>query len=133
MDLPSNKVTRVSLNDLRRTRLDLMYLDRKEQLDALPSVFDRAKSLQRDKALGQIGIRDIGDLRELDWDRIFQPSREQFANTTPLVIHIGPRSGPSKCGATKGRVVEDPSTVTLLVDRYCVRCWNRWGKERASI
>lgn len=114
--------------------MDAIHADRTEMLGQIDGIYERAKRMQRDKALGQVGIRDIGDTSEVDWARIFQPSRERFENSAPLVIHIAlvvPTREPAFCGTTKGRV-GNPDTVSLLVDRWCSRCWNRWARRKAA-
>lgn len=128
---------RLAEEDRQTLRMTFIHADRREQLGQLDGSMSRAKALQRDKCLGQIGVTAIGD-EQPDWERIFMPTGQRYRDYldkymggTALVIHIGPSSGPSLCGATKGRVVGDPTTVMLLKDRYCSRCWNRWSRERS--
>ena len=112
-------------------RMRAHHADRTEMLMSLDVIFDRAKSLQRDKALGQMGVSTMGDPTVVEWDRVFPAPRATYEWSPVLIVHIGPNSGPARCGVTKGRVA-DPTTVTLLHDRWCVRCWGRWAKEAAA-
>ena len=147
---------KLSDEDKSAVRITMQYRDRQDMVERtlkdpakkrepknenpsmLDLAMDRAKALQRDKALGQIGVQGIGDPVP-DWDRLFPRTREQTEEArtrhiggTALVIHIGPSSGPALCGVTKGRVAADPTTVTLLKDRWCSRCWNRWARQRSA-
>lgn len=131
--------TKLNEHDRQTARVIAIHTDRSEQLSSLGDALTRAKALQRDKALGQLGVRDIGDTKDVDWGSLFPRTREQIESArsrhmegTALVIHIGPTSGPALCGTTKGRVAADPSAVTLLKDRWCSRCWNRWAKTQAK-
>lgn len=103
--------------------------DRREMVGSLDGLMTRAKAAQRDKALGQVGLHGIGEPMP-EWDRVFTPKREQYDKTGALVIHVE-AGGVILCGATKGRA-GDPTTVTLLIDRWCSRCWNRWSKRGAD-
>lgn len=56
----------------------------------------------------------------------------------PLVIHIVPVAnlppnravtGPALCGEMKGRVGH-PDISTLVIDRWCSRCWNAHAKRK---
>jgi len=114
-------------------RIGEAHAFRLRQLESLDDALNRGKQLQRDKALGQVGVRLMGDDSEVDWKTIYSADPKRFEDAVAtFVVHIGPQSGPSLCGATTGRVAADPSTVTLLKDRWCSRCWNRWAKQRAA-
>jgi hypothetical protein len=124
-------------DDRRRIRITALYEDRRSMLGSIDDIVARSRALQRDKCLGQL-VQAIGDPAP-EWDRIFMPEGERYREYfdkymggTALVIHIGPPSGPSLCGTIKGRVADDPSVVTLIKDRWCSRCWNRWAKQRAA-
>ena len=108
--------------------MSLRHADRKEMLGSLDAVIARGKRLQRDKALGQVGVRLLGDSSEVEWEKVFSADPKRYEDAATFVVHVGPQSGPSLCGAITGRVAH-PSTVTLLKDRWCSRCWNRWAKS----
>ena len=119
----------MTVDERQSVRMRALHADRVEALTSFDVIFDRAKALQRDKALGQEGVRTMGDPNAVEWSRVYGAPRATYEGSPVLIVHIGPNSGPAMCGVTKGRVA-DPSAVILLHDRWCSRCWNRWAKER---
>ena len=95
--------------------------------------------MSRQGVRGDVAIRSGGE-RPNDGVAIL-PKTEALRYTprpaSPHTVHLVGREGPAeraaKCGVTKGSAWPgEPSDVTLLVDKWCSKCWNRWSRERAE-